>query len=326
MSEFHVEVVRLGPNTKHENADTLSVTMVHGGYPVIVRTGEYTEGQLAVYVPVDSIIPENDSRWEFLAGHRRIRAKKLRGVFSMGLLTQADPTWAEGQNVAVELGITKYEAPEPGSPGFGPSVPSEPGPDGWIFPKYTDIEGLRRHQNVLAEGEDVVLTEKIHGANARYCHDGERLWIGSRTQVKRNDDGNQWAKVAEAEGLAEKLSRQPFFIFYGEIFGNVQDLKYGMPTVAAFRCFDVFDVKGGRYLNHFDARSMAEELGIPWVPELYVGPWVASELVELAEGQSTLAAHVREGFVVKPVRERFHHIGRVILKQPGQGYLLRKSA
>lgn len=38
MSEFHVEVVRVGPVTKHPNADTLSITNIHGGYPVIMRT------------------------------------------------------------------------------------------------------------------------------------------------------------------------------------------------------------------------------------------------------------------------------------------------
>jgi hypothetical protein len=37
--------------------------------------------------------------------------------------------------------------------------------------------------------------------------------------------------------------------------------------------------------------------------------------------------HVREGIVVKPVRERqSRSIGRVFLKLAGQGYLLRKSA
>lgn len=67
-SEHRVEVVRLGPITKHPDADTLSITTVLGGYPVILRTGEYKEGDLAVYVPIDSVVPENDPRWEFLGG------------------------------------------------------------------------------------------------------------------------------------------------------------------------------------------------------------------------------------------------------------------
>ncbi len=37
--------------------------------------------------------------------------------------------------------------------------------------------------------------------------------------------------------------------------------------------------------------------------------------------------HVREGVVVKPLVERWdQEVGRVFLKQPGEGYLLRKGA
>lgn len=39
------------------------------------------------------------------------------------------------------------------------------------------------------------------------------------------------------------------------------------------------------------------------------------------------ADHVREGFVVKPIRERQDpRLGRVFLKMAGEGYLLRKGA
>jgi len=112
MSEFHVEVVRVGPITKHPNADTLGLTQ-YRDYPIIIKIGDFEPGQLAVYVPVDSVVPADDPRWAFLNGSCRIRARKLRGIFSMGLLTKADPTWTEGQNVAAELRITKYEPPEP---------------------------------------------------------------------------------------------------------------------------------------------------------------------------------------------------------------------
>ena len=41
-----------------------------------------------------------------------------------------------------------------------------------------------------------------------------------------------------------------------------------------------------------------------------------------AEFAATLADHIREGVVVKPVTERFHQaVGRVILKVVGAGYL-----
>lgn len=126
MSEFYVQIVRVGEVIKHSNADTLSLTKIHGGYPVIFRTGEYAPGDLAVYLPVDSLLPATDPRWDFMLeawrkehsgrpdpSHVRLKAKRLRGVFSMGMLSKADPAWIEGQDVRETLQIEKYEPPEP---------------------------------------------------------------------------------------------------------------------------------------------------------------------------------------------------------------------
>ncbi len=83
MSEFHIQVVRLGAVEPHPDADTLSITLVHGGYPCIIRTGELREGDLAVYVPVYAMVPVDRPATAFLAprakkGWARIRALRLR--------------------------------------------------------------------------------------------------------------------------------------------------------------------------------------------------------------------------------------------------------
>src|SRR5574343_587969 len=103
MSEFHVVVVEIGKVGKHPNADTLSITSVLGGYPVIFRTGQFNQGDKAVYVPVDAICPASDPRFAFLGENNRIKAKRLRGIFSMGLLVEANSEWTVGQNVQNEL-------------------------------------------------------------------------------------------------------------------------------------------------------------------------------------------------------------------------------
>lgn len=83
MSEFQVRVVQVGAIEKHPNADALSMTVVDG-YPVLLRTGDFREGDRAVYVPIDAVVPADDHRWVFLGEHRRVRAKRLRGIFSIG--------------------------------------------------------------------------------------------------------------------------------------------------------------------------------------------------------------------------------------------------
>lgn len=58
MTDFHVEVVRLGAIEKHPNADALDITQVYGGFPCIIKRDSFKEGDLAVYIPVDCVLPD----------------------------------------------------------------------------------------------------------------------------------------------------------------------------------------------------------------------------------------------------------------------------
>lgn len=325
MSTFKVEVVKLPPFEKHPNADRLFVTKIFD-YPVIFNCDNgYEEGDLVTYIPADSVVPMTEE-WSFLGDSERshrIKAKKLRGIFSMGMLMPAPEGSKPGDDVAEQLGIIKYETPEPLT--LGGENEKDPG----FIPCYTDIEGYRRYSHVLTEGEPVVIVEKVHGCNGRFMwHKGtKRLWIGSRTCIKREDASNLWWKVAYQYKLAEKLgSNCPNLVFYGEVFGQVQDLKYGANKDEHFlRFFDVFDIEKGHYLDFDDAMSAIEHAGLEAAPVLYRGPW-NKDLLALAEGKSTLANNVREGFVVRPEKERWDdEVGRVILKMIGEGYHLRKG-
>lgn len=320
MTEFRVEVVRIGSVRKHENADTLSITDVHGGYPVIFRTGEFAEGDLATYIPVDAVMPDAPE-WAFLGSKRRIEAKRLRGVFSMGMLAKAPDGAVVGDDVQAALGIEKWDPSEDAhvqaSKGgeddevTGPALP---------IPVY-DIEGFRKYRHVILDGEDVVITEKIHGENARFYHDGSRLWVGSRTRWKRLDSSTGWTNYARAERLDGRLAGWPGLVFYGELYGNTE-LKYDAANGRRLRIFDVFDTSRMAFLDADDAATKAP--GLERVPALYRGPW-SLDLLKLCEGTSRLGGHVIEGVVVKPARERVSHMGRVILKMVGEGYLTRKK-
>lgn len=325
MSEWRVQVVEVGKIGKHPNADTLSISHVMGNYPVIFRTGDYQTGDKAVYVPVDSIVPSDDPRWDFLDNHRKIKAKKLRGIFSMGLLTPADPAWEVGQLVHEELRIEKYEPPPLiGGVGENESCP-------FHFPVYTDIEGYRKYGHMLEIGEEVVLTEKIHGTNARFVWHGDRLWVGSHKCIKKEGTASAsnsiWWTTAKQYGLEELLSQHPDIVLYGEIYGYVQDLKYGLPQ-GHFRLavFDALDLRSLKHLDYDDLVDFVKTLNLPMVPLVYRGPWDETLISTLSNGKSTLADHVREGFVGRPVKERWNdEIGRVILKYVGEDYLLRKE-
>lgn len=190
----------------------------------------------------------------------------------------------------------------------------------------TEIESRSRLWDITTETGNFFAHETlVHNSNARYVHDGERLWVGSHTQIKKFDERNMWWKQAIKDNLEEKLSHMPMHIFFGEVYGQVQDLKYGINSGTEFRVFDVFDVKRKTYLDFHEAKRAAEACSLRWVPILFEGPWDPT-LGAHAEGKSTLADNVREGFVIRPITERWNEkIGRVILKRHGEGYLLRKK-
>jgi len=355
MTEFTVECVRIGSVKKHQNADSLSITNIHGGYPVIFRTGDFRPGDLACYIPVDALVPVSRPEFAFLDSGKgrameRIKAKRLRGVFSMGLLVRAPDGAKEGDDLQAHFGIEKWL----------PESEREPAPDNrkarrawhrtWFgavlyrlrqlvglappkppsVPVY-DIEGWRKHKNILVDGEDVVIREKLHGCCSRYVHTGKRFFIGSRTVMTRTGP-SVWKTVADRYQLEQKLKQHPGVVLFGEVYGSVQDLRYGVPANEEVR-FVAFDAlwpnKDGtrRYLNNDDLERFCASLSIQMAPVLYRGPW-HDGLASLAEGKSTMpgADHVREGFVVRPVVERHDpRFGRVQLKLAGEGYLLRKG-
>ena len=325
MSEFHVEVVQIGKIEKHPNADSLSITHVHGGYPCIFRTGQFSEGDLAAYIPVDTTVPVSDPRFAFLAksadafGRAQIKALKLRGIFSMGLLVAAQNDWTRGADVREALGVERYEPPLPSASSSGTA---ERGPS--TVPIYTDIEGMRKYPAVILPNEQVVATEKIHGANGRFVYHDGRLYCGARTWWISNGN-NIWWQAARAAELEAKLALVPGIALYGEVYGRVQDLRYGLNDSVGFAAFDALDTRTGAYLDYENFVDLCKFINVAMVPMLYLGTFSHLD-VSIAEGATVLAegACIREGFVVRPLVERYDPtVGRVILKYVGEGYLLR---
>jgi len=353
MEDFKVEVITVGKVEDHPDADRLEIAKVYD-YPVIIGKGEFKEGDKAVYVPIDSVVPTDNDRFTFLdrcnkchgkgkfqfsedgpevecdkcggTGKQgkpfKIKAKRLRGIFSMGLLTAAEDEWELGQDVKDILSITKYEPPPITS--MQGDCEKDPG-----VLVYYKVKRLLNYPGAFPEGEEVVITEKLHGCNSRYVFTDERLWVGSHGMYKMYNPENLWWKIVEKYGLEEKLKKVPDIGVYGEVFGQVQNMKYGATNKDPymFRAFDALDIKTRQFLDYDDLVALLKELDLPSVPVLYRGPW-AEELRLLAEEDSKIegADHYSEGIVIKPVKERIHRrIGRVIMKLHGQNYLLGKK-
>ena len=316
----------------HPNAEKLSITTLFKGFPVIFQKGLYKEGDLIAYIPTDSVVPTDREEFKWLddgkgKGKVRVRAKRLRGLPSMGILIPAPEGTKEGDDIKDMLGITKYEEPEPIS--TGGDEERDPG----FAPKY-NVESYRKYGTAFKSGETVIVTEKIHGANGMFLYRNDRLWVRSHGQYKKelNDRGNpttsMWWVIARKLNLAEKMKVIPNLAVFGEVYGQVQDLKYDHDKgQISFRAFDVYDTSTGRFLDTYEAKAAAERAGISWVPLLYDGPFDESKIEPLADGKSTLAENIREGIVIKPSTERFDETlgSRLILKLVGFDYESRKG-
>jgi RNA ligase (TIGR02306 family) len=315
-STHKVEVVPVVLES-HPNADTLSIVKVFGGYTVCVRTADWEGKTLGAYIPPDSIVDSSRPEFAFLAGHERIKVKKLRGIVSMGLMIPAPEGARAGDDVAEHFNVTHYEPPEPLIAG-GDVVMA---PNGF-HPNY-DVDSLRRYAHLFTEGEPVWITEKIHGANARFCCVDGQMFAGSRTTWKKYDRNNLWWKCLEQyPEVVAFCQLNPDVTVYGEVYGAVQSLKYG--TKAGELRLAVFDLlRGTQWIDPNAALTIAPEL--PWVPRLSKSHSFSIESVlALAEGKSLIpgADHIREGIVVKPITERTDpEIGRVCLKVVSNAYL-----
>lgn len=362
MATFEVLVRPVKDVYDHPNADRLSIVTVDGYNCISAKQPDgahtYRPGDLVVYIPEDSVLTETLLKemnfWKddkgTLAGKQgnRVKAIKLRGVLSQGVLYPANENATVGQNVAEELGITKYE----------PEIPASMGGQLFnlgthLFPKF-DVENFQKYPDVLQTGEEVVATEKLHGTCAGFIR-YEGNWYafskgyGAKGQVFENIEenaSNVYIRAMNGLNIEDRLYdysiRSANFkvreqvvdgelpiTLYGEVYGpGIQDLHYG-EKASQFRLFDVWigDAHTGRYMNWEELQDFSRASGIAMVPVLYRGPFDPERIPEFRDGKDTISGvNVREGCVWKPVRERIDpSIGRVLLKTVSPDYLTRKG-
>lgn len=314
----------------HPNADSLSIVEVYG-FTVCVNTEAWKGQKLGIYIQPDTLVKVSRPEFEFLKNGRdveRIKVRKLRGIISEGLLVPCLDNDAEiGDDYWERLELERYNPPIKGE--SRPNLPrgqTESGPNTRVI-KY-DLDNFRRYSNMFVEDEPVIVLEKLDGANARYVYSEDKMYIGSRTQWKKHDLSCPWSLILEKYPQIENLCKAiPGHVIYGEVFGEVQQMKYGAEKGEYFfAAFDIFN--GERFLDFEDAYNLAAEYNVPWVPVIEKNlPFSKEKVLTLADGRSTIegANHIREGVVVRPAKERYdRRLGRVCLKVVSNAYLMKE--
>jgi tRNA-binding EMAP/Myf-like protein len=172
------EVTKVTKIEKHPNADSLDLVTIYHDLVAVSRKDQFKEGDLVSYIPVDTI-PGDHPAFDFLGSERnkRIKAKRLRGEFSKGLLLEAPEGFKEGDSVIDYYKLTRYYSPfEKGEyltkddavlgldNGCNESTPKH-----FEIPYY-DLDNASKFANLFENGEEVVINEKAHG-----CVDSETI-------------------------------------------------------------------------------------------------------------------------------------------------------
>lgn len=345
MSSIIVDVVEIESVRPHDNADRLFLTDIRGWQTVITKlddgSPQFPSGTKVVYIPPDSTVPRELAEQlgviDYLSERTNIdggtdlvvKRVRLRGEPSYGfVITPDDPDWPVGTDVREHYGIGKYRPPVQ----FDAEDAEASHP---LFHTYTDIENLRDFPEVFIDGEDVVITEKIHGTNARIgIVEGSLLAGSHRIQRMRPAPDEMTANTywfpATQEPVIDLLEslrdQHRVAILYGEVYGaHIQKLHYGQHSGLAFAAFDIY--VDDRYLDFDEFHALCQHHGVNTVPTVDRVPYSLKRVGETSRGKTMLQDdHIREGVVIRPTTERLDpRIGRVILKYLSDDYLLNSK-
>ncbi len=324
MSIFKVEVVKIDNINSHPNADKLDITTIEDmAYQVVTAKGNFQPGDIAFYFPIDSVIPDNylDEFGIRPYYSKKLRAAKLRGIFSEGLLIPVGDnfTGTVGDDYTAHFGVTKYEYPIPANMSGDVEAPI-----GQY--KFPSPENLKRYRDILKQGEEVVISEKIHGSNFTVLVDGDGTHIGSHNYFWKNNETNKnlvYIRAYNENHILHKLPNNTQV--FGEIYG-IQDIKYGLDK--GNMEIALFAVKrNNQFLNYWEFGEFCQKFNLPRVPVLYIGSYSWEVVSQFNNADSVLSKNcLMEGVIIQPVGERTDpEIGRVVLKLISDRYLLRKK-
>lgn len=381
MSSLIVEVVEVDEIKDHPQADRMKVACIKGwevciGYDPTTGKAQFEKGQKCVYIPYDAVLPlslanaptdtppgrlnvakycapvKDDAG--IIVGYR-VRAVKLRGYKSFGIIMALDPKfgddpdWTVGTDLIAYYGIGKWEPPVTCEDGDAARPHN-------AFHKYTDIEKFANFPDALIEGEEVVMTEKIHGSNFRNgkildtdeAGNPQWVWAAGSHNVQRKEFNIHGEKSKFWEIFSDNVKALIDFIIsdafqwhrpkigvvvFGEVFGN-QDMRYGLENGKHdVRYFDI--AVNGEYLDHDVKAELFKQFGLQQVPIIYRGPFSKEILNKHTDGTTTLCDPSkagkfagREGVVVTPVKERGVNAfgSRCIFKSVSVDYIARKDS
>ncbi len=203
------------------------------------------------------------------------------------------------------------------------------------FRKYHKIKILGDLDNVGIfddEDDDIIIQEKMDGANFRFFIKDGNIIFGTRTQQITSNKGEPsnvqknftrcidyvrevfWSNIDITE--SKKLEG---YIFYGECMTK-HTMNYDWDKVPPFLGFDIWDIKNERWVDYSEMADIYQGLGLEIVPLIkIVKSKEISQVTDDDVPQSVYCLDKAEGVVIKNynkqlfakfVREKFKEANR----------------
>jgi RNA ligase (TIGR02306 family) len=297
-----------------------------GGWSCIVKKDEYVVGSNVIIATTDAVIPVEISDPINVTGYlrkgQRVRTIKLKGVYSECLIIPINFLQEKlgikglddievGKDMSKILNIHKFEETIDNTSNTSNTSKKTNYKTNKNFKVYYKFPNLKNVKGMFSENDDVEITRKIHGTNARYgiirkensslifkikkllkltsIMDEYTFVIGSHNVEKTNNNknyynSNVWKDVSNLYNIEEKLwdmfknnkyiqdNIKSGIIIYGEIYGPGIQKNYDYKLNKLK--FSVFDVTlDGKYLPVDYSKTIADRLELDYVDILYKGKW-----------------------------------------------------
>lgn len=320
----------------HKNADRLEVAII-GGWPAVVRKGEFSEGQTVLFCEVDSLLPacptfdflpDGTKHTEDGVEYYRLKTVRLRGQLSQGIVLPVkalldfapenpvpctaeggEPNWitlldafddddlSDWIGVCVDDFIGVRKYEKPLAPNLQGVAKGQ-------FPHFipkTDEERIQNLDTSEFAGLRFYRSEKLDGSSCTVYRNGAHFGVCSRNlELVQNFDNAFWKAAKEGNVLRALDRHSQDYAIQGELCGpGIQGNRYELKAPEFF-AFNVYNITEGRYLRKDEFEAFCAKHEVQTVPAL--GDLFCPESIETiladAEGPSRLNTNAeREGVV-----------------------------
>lgn len=293
-SGFKVPYTTIKEIKEHPNAHSLEIAVVYG-FEVIIAKGCFSVGDGVIYIPIESVIPQDLEDELFPEGSKitlskhRVRQIRIRKYPSQGMLISVGiiekvygfhPNKLEA-DYSSKMNVIKYEAPV-NSQSTSQGKKKAKKLEHPLFNKYGGITNIKWCPDRFKEGVQIVISEKLHGSHGRIgvlpfaantiwkkfkkligvAPEWEKVYGSNNVQLqdKKNHTGyygeDLYGKTFNEMDAYSRIKEGE--VFHGEIIGaGIQKgYDYGLKDSHKFVVFDIRRLDSDGEMKWLDPHSV----------------------------------------------------------------------